>query len=123
MMGYRIAQRNGCGIADLDAKIAVLQKTMGMQLRYDPRVVDVYIQRVLMLVDSGAMDRINPRWVERVIAAQQADGGWSDIQPLIPVGGGKYLGFNSKAVTVGVPISNFHTTAQGVLLMSLLRHF
>lgn len=120
LMGYRMAQRSQCAIDNLDANIAVLQNTIETQLRYDPRVIDVYIQRVLMLVDSGASERVNPRWLERVIDAQQKDGGWSRMQPLIPVGGGKYLAFDAKAMTIAEPVSNFHTTAQGVLLTSLL---
>lgn len=122
LMGFRMAQRNQCDIDNLEANIAVLQNTVEKQLRYDPRVVDVYIQRVLMLVDSGAREHINARWVERVIDAQLADGGWSHMQPLIPVGGGRYFGFNAKGLIVAKPVSNFHATAQGVLLMTLLRH-
>jgi hypothetical protein len=121
LMGYRMAQRSQCPIKNLDKNIAVLQKTIEQQLRYDPRVVDVYIQRVLMLVDSGAHDRVKPRWLQRVIDAQQADGGWSDMQTIIPIHGNEYFGFNATGVTVAAPISNLHATAQGILLMSLLR--
>ncbi len=121
MMGFRMAQRNRCAIDHLDAHIASLQNTIEKQLRFDPRVVDVYIQRVLMLVDSGARDRVDARWLQRVLDAQRPDGGWSDMQPLIPVGGGKYLGFDANGLTVGAPVSNFHATAQGVLLTTLLR--
>ena len=122
LMGYRMAQRNQCAIDNLDGNISVLQKTIEKQLRYDPRVVDVYVQRVLMLIDSSARERIKPRWLERVIDAQQKDGGWSDVQPLIPVGSDKYFGFNANGVTIAEPVSNFHATAQGVLLTSLLLH-
>ena len=121
LMGYRMAQRNQCAIDNLDGNIAALQKTIEKQLRYDPRVVDVYVQRVLMLVDSGARERVKARWLERVIEAQLKDGGWSDVQPLITVGGGKYFGFNANGVTLAEPISNFHATAQGVWLMSMLK--
>ncbi len=122
LMGYRMAQRRQCAIESLDRNIAVLQKTIEKQLRYDPRVVDVYVQRVLMLVDSGAHDRVQARWLERVMDAQRKDGGWSDMQPVIPLGGGKYFGFNATTLTIGESVSNFHATAQGVLLMSLLQH-
>ncbi len=121
MMGYRLAQKSQCSIDNLQQNIAVLQGTIEKQLRYDPRVVDVYIQRVLMLVDSGAEDRVEPRWLERVIAAQLPGGGWSDVHPLIPLGGNRYLGFNGKGLTLTRPISTFHATAQGVLLMSYLK--
>lgn len=120
LMGYRMAQRNNCAIENLDKKIGVLQKTIEKQLRYDPRVVDVYVQRVLMLVDSGAQQRLKPRWVQRVLQAQLEDGGWSAMQPIASVGG-RQLVFDSKAVAIATPRSDFHATAQGVLLMSLLR--
>lgn len=121
LMGYRFAQRNQCTVDHLDESITVLQSTIEKQLRYDPRVVDVYIQRVLMLIDSGARDRVKSRWLERVINAQRKDGGWSDVHPLIPVGGDKYFGFNATGVTIAEPTSNFHATAQGVWLMSMLK--
>lgn len=122
LMAYRMAQNIQCPIEDLDVKIAALQNTIEKQLRYDPRVVDVYVQRLLMLVDSGASDRVNSRWLGRVIKAQQPDGGWSDMQPLIPLGGGRFFGFDANGVTVKKPVGNFHATAQGVLLMTLLCH-
>ncbi len=122
LMAYEMIRRRGCYVENLDSKISILQNTIEKQLTYDPRVVDVYIQRVLMLVDSGARERIKPRWLERVLDAQLEDGGWSDMQPLIPAGGGKYVGFDARAVKIATPISNFHATAQGVLLMTLLRH-
>lgn len=122
LMGYRMAQRNHCAINNLDENIAVSKKTIERQLRYDPRVVDVYIQRVLMSVEVGADTSVKPRWLERVLEAQLADGGWFDVQPLVPIGNGKYFGFTSTAVAIVEPASNFHATAQGVLLMSLLMH-
>jgi len=122
LMGYRMAQRNQCAVDNLDASIATLQKTIEKQLRYDPRVVDVYLQRALMLVDSGARDRLAPRWLERILDAQRQDGSWSDMQPLVPISGGRYFGFGGRGVTITTPASNFHTTAQGILLTTLLLH-
>ena len=121
LMAFRFIKKNRCDVDNLDAKIAVLQNTIAKQLTWDPRVVDVYVQRVLMLVDTGAGDHVKPRWLERVLDAQLPDGGWSDMEPLVPLGGGRYFGFDAKAVKVAKPVSNFHATAQGVLLMSLLQ--
>lgn len=120
LMAFQMIKRNGCEIENIDAKISTLQNVISRQLRYDPRVVDVYLQRVLMLVSTGAAEQIKPRWIERVISAQQKDGGWSDVQPLIPLGSARYVGFNATALTVAKPTSNFHATAQGVLLTTLL---
>lgn len=120
LMGFRLAQRNGCALPDLQDNIQAVQASIATQLAFDPRVVDVYVQRVLMLEDSGAAARVKPRWIERALAAQRPDGGWSDMQPLLPVGGGRYFGFGSKLFTIAVPRSNFHATAQGVWLTTLL---
>lgn len=98
------------------------------------------LQRVLKkLVDSGARDRVKPvwakpAWLRRVLDAQTADGGRSGMQPLLPLGDGGgwastsgdgraphlFIGFNQRGA--GEPCANFHTTAQGVLLLSLLLH-
>ncbi|HET8710245.1 MAG TPA: hypothetical protein VFM32_02630 [Spongiibacteraceae bacterium] len=121
LMAFEMIKRNGCGVMDIDAKISALQDTIEKQLTYDPRVVDVYLQRVLMLVESGARNRVKSRWLRRVIDAQREDGGWSDVQPLVVLGGGRNLGFGANGFTFANPASNFHATAQGVLLMSLLK--
>lgn len=121
LMGYRMLKRNTCDVDNIDSKISVLQDAIVKQLTYDPRVVDVYLQRVLMLVESGARHRVNSRWLQRVIDAQREDGGWSDVQPLVVLGGGRNLGFGANGFAFANPASNFHATAQGVLLMSLLK--
>ena len=121
MMGFRMQQRVGCDrVPALDEKVAALQGSIETQLTWDPRVVDVYLQRVLMLVDSGAPERVKPRWLQRVLAAQLPDGSWSRLQPLLPLGGGRYFGFSDRLAGVGPVSSDFHTTAQGVWLTSLL---
>jgi hypothetical protein len=122
LMGFRFQQRTGCDrVAALDEKVAGLQDMIESQLTWDPRVVDVYLQRVLMLIDSGAPDRVRPRWMQRVLEAQLSDGSWSNMQPLVPVGGGRYFGFDARLAGVGPVRANFHATAQGVWLTSLLR--
>ncbi|MGD8843757.1 MAG: hypothetical protein PVJ83_09815, partial [Gammaproteobacteria bacterium] len=103
----------------LKNSIESLQKRLHTQLSLDPRVVDVYMQRVLMLVESGAAASVKPVWLQRLIDAQQPDGGWSSFMPLIPVGGGRYIG-TQRLLTISTPKSDFHMTAQGVLLFALL---
>lgn len=78
-------------------------------------------------MDSGARDRVKPvwakpAWLRRVLDAQTADGGRSGMQPLLPLGNGRVLGFSQRGVGMGEPCANFHVTAQGVLLLSLLLH-
>ena len=105
LMGFRLQQRNGCDrVGHLKEKIHVLQTTVERQLTWDPRVVDVYIQRLLMLVDSGVPARVKPRWLQRFLAAQLADGSWAKSRPL----------FSNVQ-------GNLHTTAQGLWLLSLLQ--
>lgn len=72
------------------------------QLTWDVRVVDVYLQRVLMLVDSGARSRVKPVWLSRVLKAQSKDGGWSAFQALIQVGPELAMGFSSAVIGLGV---------------------
>jgi len=124
LMGIRLMQRIECGSApELAATVSALQDRIVRQLTFDPRVVDIYLQRVLMLTESGASDRVKPVWLARVLEAQLADGGWSGFQPLIPLGEDKQtLGFAQKGIGIGTAHSNFHATAQGVLLLTLLTH-
>ena len=121
LMGIRLLQRSKCGDQqELDETEKTLERRIFRQLTWDPRQVDVYIQRVLMLAQSAHPDVIKPIWIRRVAAAQQPDGGWGPFDPLVPIGGGRYLGFSGKGLSPGKPKSTFHATAQGVLLFSIL---
>lgn len=122
MMGLLLLKRSQCGDQlQLDSSIETLQQRIRTQLTRDPRVVDVYMQRVLMLVESGAGDTVKPVWLQQLTDAQQPDGGWNAFMPLIPMGGGRSIG-TSRLLSIGAPRSNFHMTAQGVLLFALLTH-
>jgi len=121
LMGLRFLQRRQCGDQEAVAvAVAALQDKIVHQLTWDVRVVDVYIQRVLMLVDSGAADRVKPIWLRRVLDAQLSDGGWSGTRPIVRLGLSAPLCFTQGGIAFRVPQSNFHATAQGVLLTSLL---
>ena len=121
VMGLRFMQRRNCGEpASIQALIHTLQGKIITQLTWDPRPVDVYVQRVLMLVDSGARDQVKPAWLGKVLAAQMADGGWGDFIPLVPLGSHRYFGLTAHGIGRRSYESNFHTTAQGLLLMALL---
>ena len=120
MMGLLLLKRSQCGDqVQLDSSIETLQQRIHTQMTWDPRVVDVYMQRVLMLVESGAGDTVKPVWLQQLIDAQQPDGGWSAFMPLVPIGGGCSIG-TSRLLSIGAPRSDFHITAQGVLLFALL---
>ncbi|HHH43386.1 MAG TPA: hypothetical protein ENK49_04540 [Gammaproteobacteria bacterium] len=122
MMGLLLLKRSQCGNPlELDRSIGILQQRIRTQLTWDPRVVDVYMQRVLMLVESGAADLVKPVWLQQLIEAQQADGGWASFMPLVPLGGNRSIGI-TRLPRIMVPRSDFHMTAQGVLLFALLTH-
>ena len=121
MMGFLFMKRSGCGNPEsTSASILELQDKLVTQLTYDFRVVDVYLQRILMLEESGAHERIKPIWITRVISAQNEDGGWSGFSPLTPIGNGYYFGYSRTGIGISENISDFHATAQGAYLMSLL---
>lgn len=121
LMGFRFMQRKGChDDISLSKKISTVQTYIQHQLFIDFRVVDVYIQRILMLADSGASDRIKPVWIRRVMNAQLNDGGWTDFQGTIPLGNERWFGFTRIGMGTRKPRGDFHATAQGLFLMSLL---
>ena len=121
LMGLRFMQISHCGDASsTQAAISDLQTRIVRQLTWDPRVVDIYMQRVLMLAESGKLNAIKPIWIERLLAAQHKDGGWSGVQPLFTLPMGASLGFSARGFTLEEPVPDFHITAQGLLLMSLL---
>lgn len=118
-----MVQQSDCGNPEATrAAVAELQSRIAGQLTWDPRVVDVYVQRVLMLVESGAEDRVKPIWLQRVLAAQRPGGGWARTDPLLELGSGFSLGFGPRGLAFAPPRSDFHATAQGLLLLSLLAH-
>lgn len=122
LMGFRFMQRGQCGDPEaVRAEVAALQSRIVGQLTWDPRVVDVYVQRVLMLAESGATERIKPIWLRRVLAAQRPDGGWAGVDPLVSLGSFT-LSFGPRGFSLAQPRSDFHATAQGLLLLSLLNH-
>jgi hypothetical protein len=75
-----------------------------------------------MLAEAGSADAIKPVRLQNIIEAQRPDGGWSGIDALLPVGNGRYLAFGSRGFTISRPASDFHATAQGLLLSSILAH-
>jgi hypothetical protein len=121
LMGLRFRQNRSCGDTEIMAKQVVkLQGAIAKQLTWDPRVVDVYLQRVLMLVDTGARERVKNRWLHNIIIQQSAEGGWGNFQSLMQLSDNLHLGFYSKGITFGRPRETLHATAQGILLMSLM---
>ena len=122
LMGLRFMQLRGCGDQDqLVKSIASLGINIHRQLVWDVRVVDVYLQRVLMLIEASRMDLVKPIWISNILDVQLEDGGWSNKQPLFKISDDLYFGFTGKGVSIFKKRrGDFHATAQGVFLLSML---
>lgn len=123
MMGIHFIQQQDCGLLpNVEQVSRELQQSIATQLRWDFRVVDVYLQRVLMLLVTGGEDLIKPVWLQRVLRHQLDDGGWAGEAPIVSLGE-RSLVFNSRGIgLVSQPLrSNYHATAQGVLILSYLQ--
>jgi hypothetical protein len=121
LMGLRFMQRYQCGHDDtVKSTIAALQQTVLTELTWDFRVGDAYIQRVLMLVETGDYAKTKPVWIKNILHAQNNDGSWDDLHPVIYLGNDFYLGYSSILPTIKKPGADFHATAQAIWLLSLL---
>jgi hypothetical protein len=121
LMGLRFAQRRNCGNPErMAGLVGELAERIAINTTWDFRVVDFYLQRSLMLTESGAVGRIKPRWLVRILEAQRPDGGWDDFQHIVGLPLVGSIGWAGRGIRLREPTANFHTTAQGLYLMSLL---
>lgn len=121
LMGLRFMQRHQCGHEDIvNSTISDLQEVLVSELTWDFRVGDAYIQRVLMLVDTGAFGQVKPVWISNILKAQNADGSWDDLHPVLYLGNDYILSHTSTLPKIGKPKADFHATAQAIWLLSLL---
>lgn len=128
LLGIRMARRSGC---PLGPKVAALESELvddiALQLRLDPVFRDAYIQRVLTMYWVAGPQHVKPIWLRRVLQAQRADGGWSGDRFLLglpdwlqPATFRRWMSvIMPSRFPVGEPESEFHPTAQGLLLMAL----
>ena len=120
-MGINFLRQQACANADAANDVVLrLQQDIVRQLTWDVRVVDVYLQRVMMLAITGAQDKVKPIWIQQILDHQLEDGGWANFVPLVPVGRGQSLGFSAQIVALGSATSSFHVTAQGVYLLTFI---
>ena len=124
LMGLLIVQKNHCepGV-ETDQTVKAVQNAILAELRTDFRVEDAYLQKVMMLVESGRRQDIKPIWVRRILDAQRPDGGWdgADIEARLP--GGKVLEWEGGRLYPQIkspPPSNLQATAQGIYLLAML---
>ncbi|VAW50092.1 hypothetical protein MNBD_GAMMA06-54, partial [hydrothermal vent metagenome] len=86
IMGVRLLQIKQCGDQEQNKKLVKkLAKLIESQLIWDPRVGDVYIQRVLTLVDSGNKEKIKPVWIKQILNEQRTDGSWANFYRLFNI--------------------------------------
>jgi hypothetical protein len=128
LIGLQLYKRSRCkavvGVAEVEAE---LFDDVQAQLLWDPRVRDVYVQRVLVLQWFGRSQQVKPVWLKRVMSAQLADGGWAWSAPMPELPswlqglslGRFWRGFVLQQQLADPYASDFHPTAQGLLLMAL----
>jgi len=127
LLGLMFVERNGNCPEGIDCKtlIAELQDHIVGQLETRPLVEDVYLQRVLMLLLTGAEERVKPVWLRRVLDYQFKDNGWMNYHLLWQLSDGMCIGLGSHGRSDRIPSlvrcrSNFHTTAQGMLISAYM---
>jgi hypothetical protein len=122
LLGYWYQNIYKCHRSEvLDTRIGKLKNYIHLQLFLDPRVVDVYLQRVLMLALTGDFDSISASWIRQILDAQFDEGGWDSNSLIFSWGSDDHIGFKSNGFGRIKNRATFHATAQGILLMSILR--
>jgi hypothetical protein len=61
----------------LNILIEHLCHRLSRELPFDLAVADIYIQKIAFILRAALPDKIRRRWVERIVANQRSDGGWS----------------------------------------------
>ena len=79
---------------------------------YDPRMLDMSYQRILVLLMADAPELVRRRWVERIIEQQCPDGGWNDC----------WWGLSSMVHDHDPRLSDAHATAQALYALYLVRY-
>jgi hypothetical protein len=87
---------------------------IAFEANWDFRVTDLYLQRVAFLLAAGRPDLVKRRWVERVLAKQEPDGGWI----------GSWYGWGPRLFEVSLrkPRPQSHTTVQGMWILYMLKY-
>jgi hypothetical protein len=98
----------------LDALIDHLCERIAREALVDFRVSDIYLQRVAFVLAAGRPDLVKPRWVERILANQRDDGGWT--YPWYWWGPG-LLRFHAH-----IPAPTAHPTIQGLWVLYQIQY-
>lgn len=124
LMGLRFVQKNHCDPDDETARTAeAVQNSILAELRWDFRVEDAYLQKVMTLLESGRRKDIKPIWIKRVLEAQRVDGGWDGTDIITHLPGNRVLVWDGGRLYPWIrtpPQSNLHATAQGLYVLAML---
>ena len=79
---------------------------IAFEANWDFRVTDLRLQRVAFLRAAGRPDLVKRRWVERILAKQERDGGWIE----------SWYGWGPRLFDIKLrkPRPQSHTTVQGM---------
>jgi hypothetical protein len=81
---------------------------------WDFRITDLYVQRIAFMLAARRPDLVKRRWVERILARQERNGGW--IESWYGWGPGLFeFGFGDRQPTS-------HTTVQGMWALYMLKY-
>ena len=124
LMGLRFVQKNHCEPDDETARtVKAVQNSILTELRWDFRVEDAYLQKVMTLLESGRRKDIKPSWIKRILDAQRADGGWDGVDLIAHLPGNRVLVWEGGRLYPWPRTpreTNLHATAQGLYLLALL---
>jgi len=98
----------------VDGLIDHLCERIAREALVDFRVSDIYLQRVAFLLAAGRPDLVRRRWVERILANQRDNGGWT--YPWYYWGPGLFR-FHTH-----IPAPTAHPTLQGLWALYQLRY-
>lgn len=129
LMALQVHRQSRCpGPQPSDGLRAELSADVRSQLFWFPWFEDADLQRVLMLYWQQGAVGVRPAWFNRVIRAQRDDGGWSGDRQIVGLPGvvQPVLFRQARQWWQGEKVtplrSDFHASAQGVLLLALSLH-
>lgn len=128
LMGVELVRQMGCAVKPATGPLREeLLADVRLQMHLDPVFKDAYIQRVLMLYWLAGPQAVKPVWLRQVFEQQRVDGGWRGgrVFPGVPHWFQPWSfrqiwhKFWPSIFPPQEPQSDFHATAQGLLLAAL----
>jgi len=108
-----LSERQSAG-TNVSSLIEHLSERLSKELFWDIAVVDIYIQKVAFILSAGYPEKINRRWIQRIIKNQNSDGGWNDRWLCLTSG--------RRPVFSKAPPSDQHATIQALYALYMARY-